>query len=152
MSTRFFLRPVHLVRNRLIENFIDQRRFPGARDTGDGDEQTQRNVDIDVLQVVFRCFVDMKHPTIRLFACRRNRNELLPGQVLTSQRVRILHQLFRFPGCRDESTVIAGTRSDIDQVVGCHHRVFIVFDDDQRVAEITHRLQRIDQTIIITLV
>ena len=45
----------------------------------------------------------------------------------------------------------AGTRADVNDIVRCPHRIFIMLDDDQRIAQITHIFQRIDQTVIIPL-
>ncbi|MNN02967.1 hypothetical protein D3C81_1156390 [compost metagenome] len=46
----------------------------------------------------------------------------------------------------------AGSRPDIDNMIRCQHRIFIVFDDDQRIAEVTHMVQSGDQLIIVPLV
>ncbi|MNI93003.1 hypothetical protein D3C73_1508860 [compost metagenome] len=45
----------------------------------------------------------------------------------------------------------SGARSDINNIVCCQHRVFIVLYHDQRVAEIPHLPKGRDQTIIIPL-
>ena len=45
----------------------------------------------------------------------------------------------------------ARTRPDIDDPVGFHHRFLVMLDDDQRVAQIAHILQRLDQSRVITL-
>ena len=40
------------VRERLVDDLVDERRLAGAGDAGDGDELADREVDVDVLQVV----------------------------------------------------------------------------------------------------
>ena len=44
-----------------------------------------------------------------------------------------------------------GAGADIHDPVGAHHGLFIVFYDDERVAEVTHVFQRIDQLGIVAL-
>ena len=52
----------------------------------------------------------------------------------------------------DMAAVLAGARADIDDPVGRAHRLFVVLDDDQRVAEIAQALQRVDQAGVVALV
>ena len=52
----------------------------------------------------------------------------------------------------DLAAVFAGTRSDIDDVVGHADRLFIVLDDDQCVAEIAKPQEGLDQTLVVALV
>ena len=44
--------PVEPVRERLVDDLVDERRLAGARDAGHADELADREVDVDVLQVV----------------------------------------------------------------------------------------------------
>ena len=43
-------------------------------------------------------------------------------------------------------------RANIDHMVGGHNRLFIMFDDDDRIAKVTQSDQRIQQTGIVALV
>ena len=52
----------------------------------------------------------------------------------------------------DPPAMLAGARADVDDPVGCPHRVLVVLDDDQGVADIAQALQRADQAGIVTLV
>ena len=55
------------------------------------------------------------------------------------------------PTREDLAALGARARSDIHHDVGGAHRIFVVFDDDQRVTEIAQRLQRREQTIVVAL-
>ncbi len=43
-------------------------------------------------------------------------------------------------------------RAKIDDVIGATNRVFVVFDDQHRVAEVAQRLQRVQQAIVVAMV
>jgi len=47
-----FARAIEFLRERAIENVIDERGFSGAGDSGDDGEQTEGNRDVDIFQVV----------------------------------------------------------------------------------------------------
>ena len=47
------------------------------------------------------------------------------------------------------ATALAGAGADVDQVVGAADRILVVFDDDQRIALVAERLQRIQQHLVV---
>ena len=47
--------------------------------------------------------------------------------------------------------VFTGSRADVDDVVTFHHRFFIVFDDDQGVAQIAHLFEGADEFGVVAL-
>ena len=51
----------------------------------------------------------------------------------------------------DRAAVLAGTRPDIDDVIGDLHRVLVVLDDEHRVAEIAHPHERLDEALVVAL-
>ena len=52
-------------------------------------------------------------------------------------------------GGDDSPTILAGTRADVDQVVGLPHHGFVMFDDQHAVAQVSQVTQRIDQTLVV---
>jgi hypothetical protein len=46
--------PMEPVGERLVDDLVHERGLPGARDTGDADQLPDRELDVDVLQVVHR--------------------------------------------------------------------------------------------------
>ena len=71
-------RAVQLVRDRLVEDLVDQRRLARAGHAGDGAEDAQRHLHVDRLQVVLRRALDLDvagrlaalRPAPRSAACR----------------------------------------------------------------------------------
>ena len=51
-------RPVQPVGDRLVEHLVDERRLARARHAGDAAEHAERDLDVDVLQVVLRGALD----------------------------------------------------------------------------------------------
>src|SRR5262249_39592488 len=43
---------VELAGQRVVQDFVDERTLAGAADASDGDEATERDADVDVLEVV----------------------------------------------------------------------------------------------------
>ena len=52
----------------------------------------------------------------------------------------------------DAAAVHAGAGPEIDDVIGVPDRVFVVLDDDHRVAEIAQAIQRAQQPLVVALV
>ena len=46
----------------------------------------------------------------------------------------------------------SGTRTDVDEVVGCNHHITVVFNDDDAVAEVAQLLQTFDKALVVALV
>ena len=55
-------------------------------------------------------------------------------------------------GVHDRAAVDAGARADVDDPVGGADRVLVVLDDDQRVAEVAQRDERVDEATVVALV
>ena len=52
----------------------------------------------------------------------------------------------------DFAAADAGAGAEVDEVVGGPHRVFVVFDDDDRVAEVAEFGERIEQALVVARV
>ena len=46
----------------------------------------------------------------------------------------------------------AGAGADVDDIVGLAHRVLVVFDDDQRVAQVAQAFHGGDELVVVALV
>ncbi|MNP85590.1 hypothetical protein D3C76_1853900 [compost metagenome] len=44
-----------------------------------------------------------------------------------------------------------GSRSDIDNIVGCHHGVLVVLDNDKGITDVPHMRKRRNQAVVIPL-
>ena len=70
-------RPVEVLGHPAIENVAHQRAFPGAADPRNADQLAQREVHIDVLQVVFGRPSDDEHRAVPLAPAAWQRNRAL---------------------------------------------------------------------------
>ena len=70
---------------------------------------------------------------------------------MSGQGFFIIHDLLRGSCRNDLSSVFPCARTDIDKIVRCHHRIFIMLDDDEGVSDIPHILEGIDEAVIIAL-
>ena len=56
------------------------------------------------------------------------------------------------PECTTVPPLHAGARADVDDPVGRADRVLVVLDDDERVAEVAQRDERVDEPAVVALV
>src|SRR6185437_9178580 len=154
---------------RVVKHFIHKRRFTGTADSGDGDEGAERKVNVDISQVVLPGTDDRKslrgatNFVLRRSGCARrfrirvghsptyevsqppiggHRDGQLPGEVLARERVFAFEDLLGRAGRGDLAALVAGAGTEIEQVIRRGHHFAIVFDQDERVAEIAEVLQR----------
>jgi hypothetical protein len=143
--------PVQPVRERLVDDLVHERRLAGARDAGHADELADREVDVDVLQVVHRGAADREGPEV-FGAPFRNRDLALAREELARDRLRVPLDLLRGPFCHHVAAVHAGAGAHVDQVVGRAHHLLVVLDHEHRVAEVAQPFERGDQLPVVALV
>ena len=80
-SIRASFRPVRLACERLVEHVVDERRFARAGHAGDRDEQTQRNHQVDALQIVAARAENLQELPLRFPPPLRHRNAQIAAQV-----------------------------------------------------------------------
>ena len=86
---------------------------------------------------------------------RRSRRYVDPsalGQVVSGQRLRVVGQLDRRTACDDLAAVPPRPRTEIDDPVGAADGLLVVFDDDDRVADIPERGERPQELGVVVLV
>ena len=143
--------PVERARQRAIEDVVDERRLARPADAGDGRQHAERNLDVDVLQVVLARAADDDLALERRPPGRRRRNRSRAGQVGAGQRA-ALHQLLRRALKDHVAAEIAGARPEVDDVVRRPDRLLVVLDDDDGVAEVAEPRQRREQLAVVALV
>ncbi len=72
----------------------------------------------------------------------RDRNLLRPRQVLPSQRFLALLDVLDRALCHELAAVDASAWTDIDDVIRCVHRVLVVLNHDQSIADVRQMSQR----------
>ena len=134
----------------LIDDFIDQRGFTASGNAGDDRHHAQRNFDVDIFEVMCACAADGQ-VTGRHFTACGNGNAAPTGEVCAGDGFGASHNLLR-RSLRDELTaVLARAGTDIDNLVCGEHGIFIMLDDDQRIAQIAQAFERINQAGVIAL-
>ena len=83
---------------------------------------------------------------------RGDRNGLLARQVLAGERVGVLEELLVGAGVHHATAELPGAGSDVDDEVGQADGLLVVFDHDDRVAEVAQSLERGDQSAVVALV
>ncbi len=74
------------------------------------------------------------------------------AQILARERYRIGRYLLRGAGGHQSAALGARAWSQIDEIVGRAHRLFIVLDHNDGVAQVSQLLQRVEQAAIVALV
>src|SRR3954468_1610976 len=137
---------IEMTRHRAMENVFDERRFPAARHAGHRHEQPERNLDVEVAQVVLARALDADD-AIRIHAPTYfgNGDLDLASQVASGDRILVGADFLDGAFGDDQPAMLAGAGPQIDQVVGRLHRLFVVLDDDDRVAEIAELPKGVEQ-------
>ena len=134
------------------ENVIDERRFSRAADAGDADEETERNLDVDVLKVIVPSADDTEPLLAAGPALRRNQNLFLAGKVLSGEAVRMHYDVREGAGCHHLAAADAGARTEINEIVGRPHGLLVVLDDDDGVAHVAEFFEAAEQAVVVAWV
>ena len=145
-------RLIELLGHAAVEHVLHQRALPRSGDAGDADELPQRDLHVDILQVVLARADHADELSAPLSALSGDGDEARAGQVLSGDRIRICGDLLRRPCGDDLPPVRSGSRSEVDDVVALPHRLLVVLDDDHRVPQVAQPLQRRQQAAVVPLV
>ena len=131
-------------RQRLVDHLVHQRRFTRPRHTCHRDHHVERNLDIDVLQIVRPRADHLQHPSWDaacggVSASRPSArpsdsvdvNDCAPS--LSRRRIR--------PGKQHAPAMLPRARAQIDDVVRRPHHVGIMLHDDDRVPQVPQFFQ-----------
>ena len=126
--------------------------LPEPETPGHGDEPSDREVDVDALQVVHRRAADREPAALVVLAPRRNEDPALAAQERTSHRPRRLRDRLRETLADDLTAVLARAGPEIDHPVGRAHHLLVVLDDEDGVADVAELLERVDEPSVVALV
>ncbi len=143
--------PVEVPRKPLVYNLIDERALARARDAGHAGKDPEGDVHIHIFEVVNGRASHLKPPG-RHAACLRHRHEGLPGEILAGDGLRRIYDVINRADRDQLPAVLARARTDIHDAVRSPHRILVVLDHDQRVAEVPQSLQRREQLVVVPLV
>ena len=152
VSTRFVGSSMQSCPQGFGEDVVHQRAFSRSGNSGHADETSERKSDIDVLEVMVassddgQCFPVAAAP----FVLERDpplATEELPGDALF-----VLGDFLRRPGCHDVTAAYAGPRTEVDHMVGRPDRRFVMFDDNDGIAQVAQMGQRLQQSLVVARV
>ena len=143
-------RAVQHLRQVLVEDFVHQAGFARPRHARHAAKAAKRHFHVNVLEIMLLRAADGQE-AFRLTAHVGNLDALLARQVLPGDAVRIaldiLHRAFR----DDVAAVDARARPDVHNPVRRVHRVLVVLDDNQRVAQVAHFFQGVNELHVVAL-
>ena len=145
-------RPVQLARQGPVQHVGDERALAAARHAGDRGERPERDVDVELPEVVLAGAADAELLAVALAALRRDRHRPLAAEERAGDRPRLGEDLLERPVGDDLAAVLARSGPDVDDPVGRPDRLLVVLDDEHGVAEVPEPRQRRDQLRVVALV
>ena len=133
----------------LDQDVVHQRALARAGNAGDADEHAQRNLHVDVLEVVVRGAADDELGVADGPALGGDFDPPLAGKILPGEALRLGDDFVDRAGGHDVPAANARPGAEIDDVVGRPHRVFVVLDDDHRVALVAEPGERFQQAVVV---
>ena len=137
---------------RRVDDVVHERALARAADAGHAGQHAERNLDVDVLEVVLRRAEDPQALVGRAAARRRHRDRELVAQVLGGQRARLLQQLLERAREDDAPALLAGAEPHVDHRVGDADHVLVVLDDQHGVPLVAQLAQDRDQPLVVARV
>src|SRR5213078_2165117 len=138
VRARNHARSVEMPRQRAMQDVLDERRLAGARYTRHGHENAQRDLDVEVAQVVLARALDANHSALVDVASAARRLDLhLTAEILARNRARCLDDVVYGARGNHLAPVLPRPGPEIDDVIRGPHRLFIVLDDNHCVSEIS---------------
>ena len=146
-----FVASVEPVRERLVEDLVHERGLSGAGDTRDGDEPPDRkSTSIPFLRA---STPREREPAASVvLAPRRHEDPSLAAEELARHRAGRRRDDVEGPFADDLASVLPRTRTEIDDPVRGAHHLFVVLDDEHRVADVAELLERVDEPAVVALV
>ena len=146
-------RVVQLRGHRSKQSVVDQCRFARSRHAGNAGHQAQRELRRDIFEIVGRR-ARHSQQTLRIRSApgARYLDSHAAAQVLAGDGIRMSDD-FRGRALRHHLAAMhAGSRPEIDDIIGLPDRILVVLDHDDRIAEIAQIRQRVEQPLIVALV
>ena len=120
--------------HRRLEHIGHQRALAAARDAGHADQHPQRNVDIDLFEVVVPHAFQLELLAVACAPLRGHLNPLAAREVVAGDAAGALGDLLGLADGHHLAASLAGPGAEIDHPVGEANRLLIMLHDDDRVA------------------
>ena len=147
----FLQRAVEMLRENGLQGLIDQRRLPRATHSCHHDEFSQWYFHVDVFQVVACRSSEPQALALPLTPVSGQGDGFLTVQVLAGNGMLAQHLVDRTLE-HHFATSPSCFRSDVYDVVGGEHHVFVVFHHDDGVTDVAQLFQAGDESVVVALV
>src|SRR5882762_351937 len=144
-----FGRAIEFLRERAIKNVVDERGFAGARHAGHDGEQAERQRDVDILEIVGASAENLYRFPVGAAALFGDEDLRCAAEVLAGQGCRGGFDLGGFALGDEVAAGVAGAGAEVDDEIRATDGVFVVFDDEDGVAEIAKLLERAEKAGVV---
>ena len=152
VPTRYLARAVELVGQHRRQDVVDEGRLARTRDARHRGEHAERERHVDLAQVVLPCADDRQLALAVDGPADSGHLDAFPaGKVSARDGFGVGQQVLVAAAVHDAAAVLTRRRADVDHPVGMGDGVEVVFDDDQRVAEVAQPDQGVDQSPVVAL-
>ena len=135
------------------ERFVDEGAFAAAGDAGDAGKETERQFEVDVFQVVTAGAIEVQQALVVARGARGGHGDIFTArEVFAGEGIRMDTDFGGGALRGDGAAVDARTRADVNDVIGSSDGVFVVFDDDDGVAEVAQAQEAFKQAGVVALV
>ncbi len=140
---------VELLREGAIENVVDQSGFAGAGDARDNGEHTERQIDVDFLEIVGAGAENLNNFAVGAAAFFGNGNLGCAAEILTGERFGGGFDLLRLAVGDQVAAGIARAGTEVNNEIGAADGFLIVLDDEDGVAEIAKMFERAEEARVV---
>ncbi len=140
---------VEIAAQSLDEDVVDQRTLARAGNPRHADEYAQGDFHVDALEIVVAGTADDEAFVAGRAAALGNGDPPRAGQVLAGDALGLGDDRGERAAGHDAAAANAGTGTEIDDVVGRPHGVFVVLDHDNGVSQVAELGQRVQQLVVI---
>jgi len=120
---------------------MDQRRFAGAGNAGDGDQHSEWNIDVEGVEVVGGSSAQDQAFAAGRAAARGDGNGELAGEITAGERIGVGFNFGENALGKKLATQFAGAGAEVEEMIGGAKNVGVVLDDDDGVAQIAQLFQ-----------
>ena len=142
---------IEAVRERRRKRIGDKRAFPTARNAGHHGERAEVYLEIDIFKIVLGSAGELDGSPARAPALCGDRDDATAAQVIARHAPLDSGDPIGRAFGHEIASVLARTRTHIDDVVGGADRILVVLHYDDSVAEVAQALERGDETVVIAL-
>ena len=133
-----------------VECLVDKSRLTRAADTCDENKFTQRELHIDILQVITTTTAEPQTLAVALAPGCWNLDIPVTTQILCRNGV-CLHHLIDGALEHHLTAFASSFRTDIHDIVGIEHHVTVVLHSDDGITEVTQFLEGADESVVVPL-